>query len=107
MKAKRWLGLLIGTCITVGCLSRPVEATNPDGKRVVAIPFRQSAVDKLDLLFMIDDSASMGDKQDLLKQAVPDLLTRLLAPDCVDTANPSVRARPTQQGNDLVCAAGL
>ena len=107
MHAKRWLGVLAGTCITVGCLTRPVEPTLPEGTRVVHLPFRQSAVDKVDILFMIDDSASMGDKQDLLKQAVPDLLTRLLAPDCISTSDPSVRARPTKQGNDLVCAAGL
>ena len=37
---------------------------------------RGQSVDKVDLLFMIDNSSSMGDKQALLAQAVPDLVTR-------------------------------
>jgi hypothetical protein len=41
---------------------------------------------KLDLLFMIDNSASMGDKQTLLAAAVPDMIRRLLAPNCVDAS---------------------
>src|SRR4029077_14963572 len=44
----------------------------------------QNSVDKIDLLFMIDNSASMGDKQALLAAAVPDLITRLVQPNCVD-----------------------
>jgi hypothetical protein len=39
--------------------------------------------DKVDLLFMIDNSASMGDKQALLALAVPDLLSKLVSPDCI------------------------
>jgi hypothetical protein len=45
-----------------------------------------SGVDKLDLLFMIDNSPSMGDKQAFLAQAVPDMITRLVTPNCVDSA---------------------
>ncbi len=41
---------------------------------------------KVDLLFAIDNSASMGDKQALLRQAVPDLLQRLVAPSCLDAS---------------------
>ncbi len=44
----------------------------------------------VDLLFMIDNSASMGDKQELLRQAVPDLLHRLTAPNCVDASGASL-----------------
>jgi hypothetical protein len=40
-------------------------------------------VDKVDVLFAIDNSASMGDKQQLLASAIPTLIGRLLAPDCV------------------------
>jgi hypothetical protein len=40
--------------------------------------------DKLDLLFDIDNSASMGDKQQYLTQAIPDLIDRLVNPNCVD-----------------------
>ncbi len=42
-------------------------------------------VEKVDLLFAIDNSASMGDKQGLLATAVPVLVSRLLNPNCVDT----------------------
>ena len=41
---------------------------------------------KVDLLFMIDNSGSMGDKQELLRQAIPDLLDRLIGPKCIDGA---------------------
>lgn len=41
--------------------------------------------DKIDLLFMIDNSASMLDKQELLKTAVPVLVARLVQPICVNS----------------------
>jgi len=41
-------------------------------------------VDKIDLLFMIDNSRSMADKQEILNDAVPALLDRLVNPLCVD-----------------------
>jgi hypothetical protein len=43
-------------------------------------------VDKLDVLFMIDNSISMNDKQEILGVAVPDLVSRLTNPVCVDDA---------------------
>jgi hypothetical protein len=55
------------------------DARGDDGSRSPPAP-----VDKLDLLFMIDNSSNMGDKQALLAQAVPDLIARLVAPNCVD-----------------------
>jgi hypothetical protein len=45
----------------------------PDGGPVGPAP----VAGKLDVLFMIDNSASMGDKQALLASAVPDMLERL------------------------------
>jgi hypothetical protein len=42
------------------------------------------SVDKMDLLFMIDNSRSMADKQGILSDAVPALLERLVNPRCVD-----------------------
>jgi hypothetical protein len=41
--------------------------------------------DKIDLLLMIDNSASMQDKQELLKTAVPVLVSRLANPLCVNS----------------------
>jgi len=39
---------------------------------------------KVDLLFMVDNSVSMGDKQNLLALAVPTLIQRLVEPNCLD-----------------------
>ena len=49
-------------------------------------PFEPSppVVDRADLLFMIDNSPSMQDKQVLLARVVPTLLNRFLNPPCVD-----------------------
>jgi len=66
-----------------GCLTRPVTNHPPSTKDEHTEFLKQQAVDKVDLLFMIDNSASMGDKQDLLALAVPDLVSRLLTPNCV------------------------
>jgi len=41
-------------------------------------------VDKIDLLFMIDNSISMADKQSVLTDAVPEFVNRLVDPICVE-----------------------
>ena len=58
----------------------------------------QGLIDKVDLLFDIDNSASMGDKQAYLAQAIPDLLTRLVQPNCVN-ANGTVTGSASLSGN--------
>ncbi len=70
-----------------GCLTRPVEATNPVTKTNFITSIPQGSIDKVDLLFDIDNSASMGDKQIYLSQAIPDLITRLVEPNCVSNAD--------------------
>jgi hypothetical protein len=67
-----------------GCLTRPVGEQPPTTKVNFTSTVSQQAVDKVDLLFAIDNSASMGDKQDILADAVPDLIGGLLTPNCVD-----------------------
>ena len=63
-----------------------LEDTSGDGGSFWSVPLTtQTQLDKVDLLFAIDNSASMGDKQDLLALAVPVLVGRLLNPNCVDT----------------------
>ncbi|MEA2752550.1 MAG: hypothetical protein QOI41_6693 [Myxococcales bacterium] len=69
-----------------GCLSRPVGTQPPTTKVNFTSTVSQQSVDKVDLLFMIDNSASMGDKQTILADAVPNLLVGLLKPKCVDPA---------------------
>jgi hypothetical protein len=74
----------------VGCLTRPVEGREPTISTNFTTVVHNQSVDKVDLLFMIDNSASMGDKQALLAAAVPDMINRLVAPNCLDAnGNPT------------------
>lgn len=69
--------------------------------RFVAPKGTLAQADKVDLLLMIDNSYSMEDKQELLRRSVPDLVRRLVEPNCVDVAGQVV-------GRSLggACAAG-
>jgi hypothetical protein len=72
---------------TVGaaaCLSRPVTSTEPHTSNLNVERIRNDVIDKVDLLFVIDNSQSMGDKQALLAKAVPQLVNRLIVPRCVN-----------------------
>ena len=66
-----------------GCLARPVTEAAPSTKDSFTNKISQQAVDKVDILFAIDNSQSMGDKQAILREAVPNLLQGLLNPACV------------------------
>ncbi len=46
--------------------------------------------DKLDLLFVVDNSVSMADKQALLSTAVDELLLRIVNPRCVDPSGKAI-----------------
>lgn len=72
-----------GAAVTAGCLDRPVAPAVPRTSNVYVDEIRQTAVDKIDLLFMIDNSISMADKQAMLADAVPVLVQRLITPICV------------------------
>jgi hypothetical protein len=69
--------------LTAGCLDRPVAPATPKTNNVYVSEIRQSGVDKIDLLFMIDNSISMADKQAILAEAVPLLVQRLITPICI------------------------
>jgi hypothetical protein len=94
-KKKGWRQLLrtgamaaamVGTTAVsaVGCLDRPIEPVEPRTTSTIIERLTQSAVDKIDLLLVIDNSRSMADKQEILKLAVPDLAQQLVNPLCVD-----------------------
>ncbi|MET0794758.1 MAG: hypothetical protein ABW061_24780, partial [Polyangiaceae bacterium] len=70
--------------LATGCLDRPVVKAEPKTSNLFVDQIVQTAVDKIDLLFMIDNSVSMSDKQAILKSAVPLLVTRLVTPICLD-----------------------
>jgi hypothetical protein len=91
-----------------GCLSRPVTTEPPTTKDNYTQDIRQSAIDKVDLLFDIDNSASMGDKQEYLSKAVPDLLNRLVSPYCVDASGNPIKNGTTIVTSDINgnCPAG-
>ncbi len=70
------------------------QSDAPSGSGDAAVA---SKGDKIDVLFDIDNSASMGDKQAYLQAAIPDLVGRLLNPNCVDAAGAS--AGPSAAGD--------
>lgn len=60
-----------------------------------------STIDQVDLLFVVDNSVSMADKQVLLVQAVPKLIERLVTPDCIDLTDGTHTA-----SDNLTCPVG-
>lgn len=74
------------TGVSSACLDRPIGRPDPVTTNIFVDKITQTSVDKIDLLFMIDNSISMSDKQEILRLAVPDLVSRLVNPICVDTA---------------------
>jgi hypothetical protein len=64
---------------------------------------RMTGIDKVDLLFMIDNSLSMASKQELLAASIPLLVERLIAPACVDATGNPVGENATLDG---VCDVG-
>jgi hypothetical protein len=95
-------GVVLGAIVTLlfmfggGCLTRPVVAGNPVTKTNFTVGYSTTTINKIDILFDIDNSSSMGDKQQYLQAAVPDLITRLVSPNCVDA-----------NGNNLTDANGV
>jgi hypothetical protein len=89
--------------LTLGCLDRPVQPQDPRTSNIFIAEIRQTAVDKIDLLFMIDNSISMADKQAILAQAVPVLLSRLVTPACLDANEMPTGANADDQGR---CSSG-
>jgi hypothetical protein len=75
----------VASVVVSACLTRPVVDTEPHTSNLNIDQIRNEVVDKIDLLFMIDNSRSMGDKQALLAQAVPKLMGRLVVPRCLSS----------------------
>ncbi len=95
-------GFLAWACVACGSknIGPPVPATaatSVDVQLAVGVPA------KIDLLFLIDNSSSMADKQDILAQAVPDLVSRLVDPVCVD---PMTGRQVGNRNPDGSCSVG-
>jgi hypothetical protein len=80
----RPLTALVALGVSTGCLDRPVGRQTPTTTNVFVRTAPHREVEKLDLLFMIDNSMSMADKQEILSDAVPVLVQRLVTPNCLD-----------------------
>jgi hypothetical protein len=76
-------------------LNRPLEPNEPRTTTTIVEPFTQSSVDKIDLLLLIDNSRSMADKQQILADAVPDLVRGLVLPKCLDMNGVPSAMQPT------------
>lgn len=100
--------LLTSAAFSQGCLQRPVEEQSPNTSNVFVERVPTSTIKTIDMLFVIDNSVSMGDKQEILKVAVPKMVERLVAPNCVDLDTKEFVGRSQLQGNDLppTCPAG-
>jgi len=91
-------GVVVG-----GCLDRPVVHSDPTTSETFVTKVQKETIDKVDLLFMIDNSASMGDKQTILSLAVPLLIGRLVGPNCIDSSSGKVVGTAQPDGT---CPAG-
>ena len=109
----KWLagGVTTVVCaISIGCLARPVGTQSPTTKVNFTSNVSQQAVDKVDILFAIDNSGSMLDKQKILADAVPNLLSGLLQPRCLDTTSGAAVGKTADpngnKDNNFNCPAG-
>ncbi len=113
MRARLCLAISIAALATAcgartGLPSTDAEASgdiDEDGGRGGAGGDNRLRADKIDLLFVIDNSASMVDKQTILASAIPDLVNRLVNPACVDDAGQPVGQPPPTP--TAPCPAGL
>lgn len=55
---------------------------------VTSVPLAGGETEKVDLLFVIDNSISMADKQELFQTGVPTLVERLINPMCIGISDP-------------------
>jgi hypothetical protein len=72
--------------------------------------YSTTAISKLDILLDIDNSQSMGDKEQYLQAAIPDLITRLTSPNCVDSGGNAIVVNGVQVVADPttgVCSSGF
>src|SRR5581483_1610396 len=67
--------------VMLGCGGRWSVGTNDAG--IVDAGLGQLQTDKVDIVFVIDNSASMGTKQDLLRRGISDFLDRIIFPPCI------------------------
>ena len=96
--------VLASAAVVPSCIQRPAVPNEPQTSNQFVEQIRYQSVDKIDLLFVVDNSTSMRDKQLILKTAVPGMLRRLVNPPCVDDAG---QREPAMAGAEVPCRAGF
>lgn len=81
MRAKHWSALLALAVLLSGCLERELKPLNPCTISGVKEVVKVSNVDNVDLLFVIDNSLSMADEQQSLRDELPKLVQVLTTGD--------------------------
>jgi hypothetical protein len=90
-----------------GCLTRPIQPISPLTTSVVVEQLTESGVNKIDLVLVVDNSASMADKQYILSLAIPDLVTGLVNPLCLDNTTMAAIPAAMQPSDPLAaCPTG-
>ena len=100
-----WTTLALGACLlSCGGETQTTGTTEPETTNRFMERMAFSRIDRIDLLFVISNSESMADKQEILRNAVPQLLNRLIDPVCVvpNTDPPEV----TQDSSAMPCPDG-
>ncbi|WP_206079613.1 hypothetical protein [Polyangium spumosum] len=92
--------------VAIGCLDRPIDLVEPRSTSTIVEVVPHSGVDKIDLVLGIDNSASMADKQQILAQAVPDLVESLVNPPCIDDKGVPVASALQPKGPAEDCPKG-
>jgi len=92
-----------GVPTAAGCHASVLDAVDNSVDTGATYKKVQLIASKVDLLFVVDNSSSMGDKQAYLQQAVPAFVGRLVHPNCVDAANGTVVGTTDDHG---ACSAG-
>ncbi len=102
-RAAGGLSLCLTMGLGAGCLSRPIGEVEP--RTTYTATFNQLAnrITKIDLLLVVDNSGSMADKQNILADAVPNLVKSLLAPPCIGADGQPIAQQP--KPNEL-CPSG-
>lgn len=75
------IALLAGSMLMGGCLERELQPLNPCTRSGVSNVIRVDSVEKVDLLFMIDNSGSMQEEQQSLVAELPRMIQTLTSGD--------------------------
>ena len=85
-------GLMFAAALSGGCLERDLISLNPCLVSGVARRIQASSIEKVDLLFVVDNSISMTEEQAALKLQFPKLITTLTSGERADgTKFPAVK----------------